>query len=602
MENQKLENLLNLALSANPEERAQSENLLVGYNPEERTWELIVKHSEPLPDLRQFGVQSQELLNNYSILTVPESEIDAISRLVQVEYIEKPKRLYFAINQAKAASCIDYVQIEGSMYTPYLTGRGVLVAVIDSGIDYFHEDFRNEDGTTRILELWDQNLGRIFTGEELNRALEKGNRMAARQEVPSVDNSGHGTAVAGIAAGNGRGSQGRYRGVAYESQLLIVKLGVADPLGFPRTTELMRALDYVVRVAVRERMPLAVNISFGNTYGSHEGTSLLETYIDGISNFGRSSIIIGTGNEAARGGHASGVLSGGVGTGGGTAADGRGTAVAGQPGGMTGREGPGNSAEVELSVSPYETGLSVQLWKHYVDEFQISLITPSGAVLGPLPPVIGPQTLDYEETRILLYYGEPSPYSTAQEIYFDFLPLRGDYLQSGIWKFRLSPQKITDGRYDFWLPSSAVLNRSTFFLRSSPDTTLTIPSTASMAIAVGAYNSMYQTYADFSGRGFTRVTNQVKPDLAAPGVNLMAPQNGGGYGPVTGTSFAAPVVSGAAALLMQWGIVDGNDPFLYGEKLKAYLLRGARRLPGYERWPNALLGWGTLCLRDSLPI
>lgn len=588
MENQKLENLLNLALSANPEEREQSENLLVGYDPEERTWELIVKHSEPLPDLQQFGVQSQELLNNYSILTVPESEIDAISRLVQVEYIEKPKRLYFAINQAKAASCIDYVQIEGSIYTPYLTGKGVLVAVIDSGIDYFHEDFRNEDGTTRILELWDQNLGRIFTREELNRALEKGNRMEARQEVPSVDNSGHGTAVAGIAAGNGRGSQGQYRGVAYESQLLVVKLGVADPLGFPRTTELMRALDYVVRVAVRERMPLAVNISFGNTYGSHEGTSLLETYIDGISNFGRSSIIIGTGNEAARGGHASGVLVSGMG------GSGIGSAASG------GRNGTG--AEVELSISPYETGLSVQLWKHYVDEFQISLITPSGAVLGPLPPVIGPQTLDYEGTRILLYYGEPSPYSTAQEVYFDFLPLRGDYLQSGIWKFRLSPQKIIDGRYDFWLPSSAVLNRSTFFLRSTPDTTLTIPSTASMAIAVGAYNSMYQTYADFSGRGFTRVTNQVKPDLAAPGVNLMAPQNGGGYEPVTGTSFAAPVVSGAAALLLQWGIVDGNDPFLYGEKLKAYLLRGARRLPGYEQWPNALLGWGAVCVRDSLPI
>lgn len=574
MENQKLENLLNLALSANVEEREQSENLSVGYNPEERTWELIVKHSEPLPDLQRLGVQSSELLNNYSILTVPESQIDTISRLVQVEYIEKPKRLYFAVNQAKAASCIDYVQIEGSMYAPYLTGRGVLVAVIDSGIDYFHEDFRNEDGTTRILELWDQNLGRVFTREELNLALEKGTRAEARQVVPSIDNSGHGTAVAGIAAGNGRASRGQYRGVAYESQILAVKLGVADPLGFPRTTELMRALDYVIRVAVRERMPLAVNISFGNTYGSHEGTSLLETYIDGISNFGRSSIVIGTGNEAARGGHAAGVLT----------------------------EDAGTGAELELSVSPYETGLSVQLWKHYVDEFQISLITPSGAVLGPLPPVIGPQTLDYEGTRILLYYGEPSPYSTAQEVYFDFLPLRGDYLQSGIWKFRLSPQRIVDGRYDFWLPSSTILNRSTLFLRSTPDTTLTIPSTASMAIAVGAYNSMYQTYADFSGRGFTRVTNQVKPDLAAPGVNLMAPKNGGGYEPVTGTSFAAPVVSGAAALLMQWGIVDGNDPFLYGEKLKAYLLRGARRLPGYEQWPNELLGWGTVCVRDSLPV
>ena len=190
----------------------------------------------------------------------------------------------------------------------------------------------------------------------------------------------------------------------------------------------------------------------------------------------------------------------------------------------------------------------------------------------------------------------------AQEIYFDFLPMRGDYLQSGIWKFRLTPRRIVAGRYDLWLPSAAVLNRSTHFLPSNPETTLTIPSTASMAVTVGAYNSAYRAYADFSGRGFTRVTDQVKPDLAAPGVSIMAPKNGGGYEAVTGTSFASPVVAGSAALMMQWGIVDGNDPFLYGEKLKAYLIRGARQLPGYEVWPNPLLGWGVLCLRDSLPL
>lgn len=571
MENQKLENLLNLALGATPQERERSENLQVGYNPEERTWELIVKHSEPLPDLTDMGVEIQQLLNNYSIVVVPESQIDFISQIPQVEYIEKPKRLYFAINQAKTASCIDYVQIAGSMYTSYLTGKGTIVAVIDSGIDYFHGDFRNEDGTTRIVELWDQALGRVFTRDEINQALAEGDRIAARALVPSVDGSGHGTAVAGIAAGNGRESRGQYTGVAYDSELLVVKLGVADPLGFPRTTELMKALDYVVRYGVTARKPVAINISFGNTYGSHEGTSLLETYIDGISNYGRTSIVIGTGNEGITSGHTSGILS------------------------------KGQQVEVELSISPYETGLSIQLWKHYVDDFLISLVTPSGMILGPLAPVIGPQVWNYENTRILLYYGEPSPYSTAQEIYFDFLPLRGDYLQSGIWVFRLIPRHIIQGRYDFWLPSSTILNNSTFFLHSTPDTTLTIPSTASQAVAVGAYNSIYQSFADFSGRGFTRVTNQAKPDLVAPGVNLMAPKNGGGYGPVTGTSFATPMVSGGAALLMQWGIVDGNDRFLYGEKLKAYLIRGARQLPGYDMWPNPQLGYGSICVENSLP-
>ncbi len=138
------------------------------------------------------------------------------------------------------------------------------------GIDYFHSDFRNEDGSTRIRVLWDQVLNRVFTEEEINEALMEDDRFAARRIVPSVDVSGHGTAVAGIAAGNGRESNGTYRGVAYESDLLVVRLGIADPDGFPRTTELMRAVNFAVQKAVEWNMPLVINLSFGNTYGSHE--------------------------------------------------------------------------------------------------------------------------------------------------------------------------------------------------------------------------------------------------------------------------------------------------------------------------------------------
>lgn len=570
MPNQKLENQLNLALEATPEELEKSGDLNVGYNPSERTWQLIVKHSESIDALSEMGIAIYPLLNNYSILTVPESLIDTISSLPQIEYIEKPKRLFFAINQAKAVSCIDYVQVEGSAYNPYLTGRGVIMAVIDSGIDYYHDNFRREDGTTRILELWDQTADRIYTREEINEALLESGRAAARGIVPTVDASGHGTSVAGIAAGNGRENNGQYRGVAFESDLLIVKLGVPDPDGFPRTTELMKAIDYVIKQAAEYRMPVAVNLSFGNTYGSHDGTSLLETYIDAASNYGRTVIVAGTGNEGSRGGHISGTLA---------------------------KDQP---RDIELSISPYETGFSVQLWKAYTDEFQINLIAPSGRDFGPLLPETRAQTLTYENMKILIYYGEPGPFSQSQEIYFDFIP-DGNYLTSGIWTFRLTPRKIISGRYDFWLPSSGILNQSTYFLASTQDTTLTIPSTAAMVISVGAYDDSYQTYADFSGRGFTRLTNQVKPDLAAPGVNIIAPRNGGGYAPVTGTSFATPFVSGSAALLMEWGIVQGNDPYLYGEKVKAYLRRGARQLPGFPQWPNPQLGYGVLCLRDSLP-
>mgnify|MGYP001527008421 FL=1 len=585
MENQKRENLLNLALDATEEERLKSVNLNVGYDPEEKTWELIVRHNGSLEALRNEGIRVDELAAGYAVLVVPESRIDQVSAMEQIVYIEKPKRLFFASNMARAASCLSTIQTSSGSGTggvgagagvisgleSGLTGRGVLVAVIDSGIDYFHSDFRNPDGTTRIGLLADQDRDRIYTREEINAALETGSRSSALELVPSTDPSGHGTAVAAIAAGNGREGNGVYRGVAYESELMVVKLGTPLTDSFPRTTQLMKALDLVVRRARDMNRPLAVNISFGNTYGSHDGTSLLETFINDISNIGRNVIVAGTGNEGTGAGHRAGSL------------------VMGQ------------EENAQLSIAPYETGMGVQLWKSYVDQFSIRLVTPSGEVIGPIDSRLGPQTLRYGGTRILIYYGKPSPFSRAQEVYFDFLPVR-DYLDSGIWTFRLTPERIVTGRYDMWLPSRGLLNPSTRFLRPVPETTLTIPSTAANVISVGAYDDSYRAYADFSGRGFTRQTQQVKPDLAAPGVDIVTARRGGGYEAVTGTSFAAPFVTGSAALLMQWGILQGNDPFLYGEKVKAYFTRGARHLPGYDVWPNERLGYGTLCVRDSLPL
>ena len=141
-----------------------------------------------------------------------------------------------------------------------------------------------------------------------------------------------------------------------------------------------------------------------------------------------------------------------------------------------------------------------------------------------------------------------------------------------------------------WLPSEGAVNIGTRFYRPSPDVTLTIPSSAAKLISVGAYDSRMMTYAPFSGRGYTRGNHFVKPDLAAPGVDIMTTAPGGGYRPMTGTSFAVPFVTGAAAMLMQWGIIDGNDPFLYGEKVKAYLRRGAKPLPAFGRYPNEEIG------------
>ena len=390
--------------------------------------------------------------------------------------------------------------------------------------------------------------------------------------VPSRDLSGHGTAVAGIAAGNGRGSEGRrYRGAAPEAELVVVKMGTPRQGGFPRTTELMQGVDYIVRTALRLGKPVAVNISFGNTYGSHDGTSLLERFLNDISETWKNVICVGTGNEGSSGGH-------------------------------TGGQVPDDEDKVvEIAVQPRETNLNVQIWKSYVDEMDISVISPSGVRVGPIQEILGSQRLFPGGTEILLYYGEPKPYSVKQEIYLSFLP-EASYIESGVWQIVLTPRRIVDGTYEMWLPSQNVLNAGTAFLRPSPDTTLTIPSTASLAVTVAAYDALTFSYADFSGRGPASLYEGegAKPDLAAPGVRITAPVPGGGYRENTGTSFAAPFVTGSAALLMEWGIVQGNDPYLYGEKVKAYLRRGAREVPGYDRWPNAQLGYGILCVKERL--
>ena len=592
--NPKRENLLNLALDADERERSKSPDLQAGYYEPGRTWELIVRYSASLEPVRQEYPQIQivELLNGYAIVSLPEELMEAFTQRVEIEYIEKPKRLFFSVEQGIRASCIR----SGQPFVQNLSGKGVLCGLADSGIDWRHPDFCNPDGTTRIAAIWDQTLvpdaargllppegydrGIEFSREQINEALKEPAPSVIIEESPpepggtyvrlTGDISGHGTHAAGIMAGNGRASGGRYRGVAYESDLLVVKLGIPGENGFPSTVELMMAVDYMLRKARRMNMPLSLNLSFGNNYGSHSGTSLIETYLDSLSGWWKNVITAGTGNEGTSSVHTSG------------------------------RVQAGTETAVQFVASTYETFLSLQIWKSYSDDMDIQIVHPSGVSAGPIQKVLGPQRFRLGQTEILLYYGEPGPYSVYQEIYIEFLPVR-DYIDSGVWEIRLLPAGIVNGRFDMWLPGGGILNRGTGFLYPTEYTTLTIPSTADKVISVAAYNSRTGQAADFSGRGYTRVTEQVKPDLAAPGVGIVSAVPGGGYGAKSGTSMAAPFVAGSAALLMQWGIVDANDPYLYGEKVKAYLIKGARRLAAFEEYPNPQIGHGVLCLRDSLP-
>ena len=574
---QKQENLLNLALDSTEEERVQSEILNVGFDESTRRWEVIVKYHGDLERIANEEIDVEILLAGYAIVTLPEKYMEALADMEETEYIEKPKSLTYGLFEAKENSCI-YPSLQQEKN---LTGQGVLMAIIDSGIDYLLPDFQF-NGESRILYLWDQSqppdetkgqhtpagfrVGTEFNKAQIDAAIQAatktGNRREALQIVPQQDTSGHGTGVAAVAASSN--SSILLKGVASGCELLIVKLGTTPENDFPGTTQLMRGITYALRKALELNRPLVINLSYGNSYGSHDGTSLLERFLDNASGVGRNVICVGCGNEGAGGGHIEGNVK--------------------------------VDDMVELAVAERELTLNIQLWKSYEDRFGVILVSPGRVryevVLSGSP---GRQEVVLGTTKVLIYVGMPTPYSSLQELCFVFLPT-GAYVDSGVWEWQFTPEKIVSGNYQMYLPTVALRNSGTRFFQPTPNLTLTIPSTARAVISVAAYNDTLNAYADFSGRGLPE-SGQIyldseggKPDLAAPGVGILAAKAGGGTDTYTGTSFAAPMVSGAAALLMEWGIVQGNDPYLYGEKVKAFLRKGAKPIRGEGSYPNNRVG------------
>jgi len=584
LNNEKLDTTLNLSLLTDEEQRVKSGVLSEGYDEKTGTWEVIAKYHGDIASLSLMTQDMDILLNGYAILRATREQLEELVRQEQIEYMELPKGLQYDVYREKQESCILPVVTgkEG------LGGSGVIVAVIDSGIDYLLRDFRNEQGS-RILYLWDQtieetdtgnsafSIGVEFSREDIDRAIEAadmGNgRMdysSARKIVPSVDDSGHGTAVAGIAAGSS--TSVLYQGVAPLSELIVVKLR-GQRQNAPLTTDLMRAITYVFYKAEELERPFVINLSIGDTYGAHDGTSLLERYIDSVCTSGRNVICIGAGNEAISNGHTDFV--------------------------------PETETVIELAVAERERETNVQIWKNFVDECEIVLEAPNGERYTVDLGRRGKQQWNVNNTQVLVYVALPKPFSVNEEIFFDFIPV-GEYIDSGIWTWRIRPINNPQHDYHMYLPASAGRNFGTRFVSPTPQLTMTIPAFAYGALTVGAYNIATGSYADFSGRGRElgeegRVffATDSKPDIVAPGVGIRAPVAGGGYASFTGTSFATPLVTGCVALMMEWGIVRGNDPFLYGEKVKAYLRKGAGELNGEVFYPNEKTGWGALCLADS---
>lgn len=512
-----------------------------------------------LRSVEKIGGVFENLGFGFGIVTVKASDISRISELEGVLYVELPKVLFTSDYNSNRASCVI------NAWDAYgLTGEGTIVGFIDTGIDYTHPAFKDENGNTRIEYIYDLGEGRkVYNKSQINEALKAQNPLSI---VNVRDPLGHGTHVAGIACAGGRIPRVNY-GVAYKSSIIMVKTTRAGFLNYALSTQIMRGIKFLIDRSKELNRPIVINISLSTNDGAHNGTSLLEQYIETMCRLERVAIVIAAGNEGDAAHHAEGILA--------------------------------ETNNIILSVSESEPSVSLQLYKPLLSELSIQITNPAGLRTGEIQLTEGYKEMNIGTDKCIIYNTGPKPFDINGEIIISILPST-DFVPSGQWNVSLKLLNKYSGNYNIWLPISEVLNTKTKFLNPSVYNTLGIPATVQSAISVGSYNYLTNSFSSFSGRGKIEEGFYDKPDLTAPGEEILSTVPGGGLESKSGTSMASPHVAGICALLLEWGIVKSNDPFLYGDRLKYYLSKGARRDRAQVTYPDPSWGYGTVCAYDSL--
>ncbi|MFR4050759.1 MAG: S8 family peptidase, partial [Clostridium perfringens] len=534
------------------------------YSPNNGEIELVVLYGDNFLRFKNsadaIGAKVEDLGYGFGILIIRVNDLNRIIELEGLQYIELPKILYTSAYDSNRASCIP------SVWNNYnLTGEGILVGFLDTGIDYTHNAFKDDEGNTRIEYIYDLENGVVYDRNKINEALKSEDPFSI---VPETDLSGHGTHVAGIACAGGNINFDNY-GVAYKSSIAMVKITGENSLRAALSTQLMRGLKFLMDKSNEINKPLVVNISLSTNDGSHNGSSLLEKYIQTFTQLQKAVIVVAAGNEGNSAHHVGGKMK--------------------------------KEEDLDLNIGDGEKGIILDFFKPVLVDVSVEVISPTGISTGPMGLSESYKERFVGREKIVVYSTGPKPFDIQGQTTISILPL-GDTITSGGWRIIVRKLNNYEGYFDVWLPIAEGLNERTRFLQPSVYNTLGIPATVEGVISVGSYNFLNNNLSAFSGRGVVRPEWLIKPDLVAPGENILSTVEEQGFDTKSGTSMAAPQVSGICALLFEWGIIRNNDPFLYGERIKYYLIKGAKRTIFGEAYPNPDLGYGFVCLDRTMEL
>ncbi|EOU1825295.1 peptidase S8 [Clostridium perfringens] len=539
-------------------------SLIEQYSPNNGEIELVVLYGDNFLRFKNsadaIGAKVEDLGYGFGILIIRVNDLNRIIELEGLQYIELPKILYTSAYDSNRASCIP------SVWNNYnLTGEGILVGFLDTGIDYTHNAFKDDEGNTRIEYIYDLENGVVYDRNKINEALKSEDPFSI---VPETDLSGHGTHVAGIACAGGNINFDNY-GVAYKSSIAMVKITGENSLRAALSTQLMRGLKFLMDKSNEINKPLVVNISLSTNDGSHNGSSLLEKYIQTFTQLQKAVIVVAAGNEGNSAHHVGGEMK--------------------------------KEEDLDLNIGDGEKGIILDFFKPVLVDVSVEVISPTGISTGPMGLSESYKERFVGREKIVVYSTGPKPFDIQGQTTISILPL-GDTITSGGWRIIVRKLNNYEGYFDVWLPIAEGLNERTRFLQPSVYNTLGIPATVEGVISVGSYNFLNNNLSAFSGRGVVRPEWLIKPDLVAPGENILSTVEEQGFDTKSGTSMAAPQVSGICALLFEWGIIRNNDPFLYGERIKYYLIKGAKRTIFGEAYPNPDLGYGFVCLDRTMEL